>query len=658
MDWLNIVCKIMKHPDVTAKYAKKYVAIECRRFRYKFFHRNKDVCRARLDRALAVAAVCSKEKLFNKWRQEAGNAFLVSNYKEVFQRLRENRTFVKRVLHQADLVMNNSFYILYRQVNNRLGSDGHYRWFEDYVTNYKYKLTFYMDSRSANRNMGTDIKRIWEMARMQYLFAPAMAFCLTKDDRYAEKVKDILTDFSHQNPKYHGPNWNPSMEIGIRAANIVLALELIRDASCVNSDFIGEMIGLLIDHEEAILENEENISGKTSNHYLGGILGLAAISTYLPFIKSSIRTGNYVFCALEREIRTQILDDGGDYEGSTSYHRLVGELLGFSVLASRNGGHDFSENVMERLYKMADFTCNLTSSCHKVLQMGDNDSGRVFQLMPEDANDHSFMMDFLEALCHQSVRYEAYKGRLKVFFGLGLVPINEKTLEKQWLAPDFGIGRYSDEDFDLFVGCINAQKYGMGGHTHNDLGCFTLNYRGYEVIVDPGSGNYTGDPKLRNRLRGIDSHSAVKLNDKEPRTSHGSGLFAWEAFDGTVELEKEEAGFNALIIQDGVSIHRQFTIKDGMVMVKDTLEGDVCSTSMVLLFAPGITVRGIGEKIVGISGPFGSLTLTGSWQMERQEGEYSPHYDKIVPVCALRLISDQKVNELVISSVVSNEKSM
>lgn len=645
---MNIIGKIIRNPGVTVKYVKKYAAIEWRRLRYKYLQRGRDFYRARMETALAASSVGSAAMLFQKWQQESGAAFVPSNCEVVFQSLRKDHKFMNCILRQADLVMNDSFYILYRQVDNRMGPNGHYRWFEDYVTHYEYKLTFYMDARAANRSKGTDIKRVWEMARMQYLFAPAMAFRLTGNERYAEKVKDILSDFSHQNPKYHGPNWNPSMEIGIRAANIVLALELIRDASCVDNTFIQDMIGLLVDHETAILENEENISGKTSNHYLGGILGLAAISTHLPFLKNSMRTGNYVFRALEREVCTQILEDGGDYEGSLSYHRLVGELLGFALLASRNGGHEFSEKLMEHLYSMADFTRNIMSSSHRVVQIGDNDSGRVFQLLPEDANDHSFMVDLLEALCHQAVRPDAAKGLLEVFFGLGLEFTNERPLEKQWLAQAFGLGRYSAESFDLFVGCVNAQQYGMGGHTHNDLGCFTLNYRGYEVITDPGSGNYTGDPEMRNRLRSINSHSAVMINDKEPRSSHGSGLFAWENFNGTVSLKKTATGFYAFVAQDGASVHRQFTIKDETVMVKDTLEGDVRSASMVLLFAPGVTVRLTGKNVAEINGEFGGLIIEGSWFMEVRDGEYSPHYDETVPVFTLRLTSGRKENKLTI----------
>ncbi len=653
---MHVVLKLICHPLIALRYLKKYVDIRLRRMNYRRQWRSgEDLHQLRRNKALTEASARSEEALFQKWQAESGGAFIPAACSSVFGLLAQDRDFCERVIRQADRVLDNSFYILYQQIDDRMSEDGHYRWFEDYRTGYRYKLTFYMDARTANRNEGVDIKRVWEMARMQYLLAPALAFRLTGDVRYADKVRDILCDFSEQNPKYHGPNWNPSMEIGIRAANIVLAIELIRDSPCADAPFVREMVGLLADHAEAILENEENTGGKTSNHYLGGLLGLAAISTHLPFLRRSGKNANYAADAIAREIHTQILDDGGDYEGSTSYHRLVGELLGFALLASRNGGHAFSKETMERLYGMTEFTRNLTSVHHMAVQVGDNDSGRVFQILPEDANDHRYMVNLLSVLCGRTLLDETGKELLGVLFGRPLPAAEARQSTRQWLAPQFGIGRMSDDTFDLFVSCVNAQKYGMGGHTHNDLGSFTLNCKGYGIIVDPGSGNYTGDPAMRNRLRSIDSHSAIKINGKEPRSSHGSGLFAWEAFSGTAELEKTEDGFSVLIVQDGAVLHRCFAVESGVVSVRDTLEGDIHSASMTLVFAPGTDVKLTAENSAEITGPFGKLILKSNWTMTQTKREYAPHYDKTVLTAALCLSGTGKDHTLTIRCGGSDE---
>lgn len=627
--------KLIRHPRVVLQYINKYIRIGIRKGLYNFRVQNDfNFHKARLEKALKATRTKSKEDLFVKWKNGAGSVFATKELENIyFQGDIEVR---EKVLEQAKHVLNNSFYILYDYVDNRIDSNGHYKWFEDYRTQYSYKMTFYMNARAANRNEGTDIKRIWEMARLQYLFAPAMAYKLTNDNRYAEKVKDILMDFSNQNLKYCGPNWNPSMEVGIRAANIVLVLELIGSASCIDEDFVCEMVGLLIDHVEVILENEENIGGKTSNHYLGGILGLAAVSAYLPFFQKSKMIAGYVYEAVNREIKKQILDDGGDYEGSTSYHRLVGELFGFSMIASQCSGYQYSVEIMKRLFKMVEFTQNIISTQHKVIQMGDNDSGRVFQLIPEQPNDHRFMISLVSGVYFQQNKNLYEKEQL--FANVGK--------ERQWIAPDFGIGRISDDIFDLFVGCINSQKYGMGGHIHNDIGSFLINCRGFEVVVDPGSGSYTGTPEIRNRMRSVDSHSAIKINNKEPRKSGESGLFVWDSLFDVAEIEKTSVGFLVKMVQDGITVNRHFVLEKQSIFIHDNIEGSLECASMKIIFSPGIEVTTVDSNTVEIMGAFGKIRFSGTWTIIKTENEYSPSYDKVVITNALLCTSYSDKNSL------------
>lgn len=647
---MNVLVKVIKHPLIAIKYLEKYTKIGARRIIYNIRRqRNCDLHQIRLNKALKEAAANSTEELFEKWRREANCSFVPHNDEAIFKELSLDDAFLDSVVKQSAKVLNNSFYILYDYVEDCLKSNGHYRWFEDYKTRYVYKMSFYMDARKVNRNNGTDIKRIWEIARMQYLIAPALAYRLTGDKRYAEKVKDILTDFSELNPKYQGPNWNPAMEIGIRSANIVFALELISTASCVDGPFIQEMVGLLCDQMDAILENEENTSGKASNHYLGGILGLTSISSYLPFLRKSKDVAVYVYQAINHEIKTQILSDGGDYEGSTSYHRLVGELLAFSLLANRNSGFTYSKECLAKLFDMAVFTYNLSSARNEVVQFGDNDSGRVFQLLPEKPNDHRFMVNLISVICRKSVQDEMGREFLSILFGRELPIAQVIRKEKEWIASQFGIGRLSNSLFDLFVCCINAQQYGMGGHTHDDVGSFALNCCGFGVIVDPGTGNYTGNPELRNRMRSIDSHSAIKINDKEPRTNHSSGLFAWDNTFDLISLEKTDKGFCAVVKQNEILLRRNFVLKDNSVLIKDEIEGDLESATMKLVFAPDIEIEMLNQFNAKIIGPYGTLMLAGNWEITATESKYSPHYDNAITTKSLSLLSRLKHNRIEIS---------
>jgi hypothetical protein len=56
---------------------------------------------------------------------------------------------------------------------------------------------------------------------------------------------------------------------------------------------------------------------------------------------------------------------------------------------------------------------------------------------------------------------------------------------------------------------------GLGGHAHNDSLSIEIQARGEDLIVDPGSGTYTSDLKLRDRMRSTAAHNTVRVDGAE-----------------------------------------------------------------------------------------------------------------------------------------------
>ena len=649
---MNKLIKLALHPQKGAKYFLKYAGIKNREIVY-LLHKvcNTDLHQSRLDSALQNTNTKNASQLYEKWKKESGRAFFHSNGDEIIETIKANALLSDRIISHADKILDNHFYVLYTFASDRQDANGHYLWLNDYKCNYNYNLVFYANSRKKNHYSGVDYKRVWEIARMQYLLPLALAYRLTNNEKYAQKVKSILNDFSLSNPLYVGPNWNPSMEIGIRAANIVLSIELIQSSTSIDMPFIQEMIGLLSDHVKAILENEENTSGKTSNHYLGGLLGLAAVSSYVPYLNKSPQISNYVFNAINDEINKQIFESGGDYEGSTSYHRLVGELIGFTMIACQNNHHVFSRESLKKVYGIAEFTYNIAGDNCDVFQIGDNDSGRVFQLLPEDPNNHSFMINLVTAITKNCIRYPNGKEFLAIFTGKILPTVPFQKRAQEWIARDFGIGRISSETMDLVISCINVQKNGMGGHTHNDCGSFCLRCNGLPVIVDPGTGVYTGDPDTRNTLRSIDSHSSIRINQSEPRAITNN-LFNWNDNYGSVDFRIENQTAFILIRKKGTVINRNITVKEHSVAISDSVsQEDFRSVSMKLVLAPGSSTKLYNKNKCLILGSFGSVLIHGSWDITETENLFSLHYDSITKTKALFLTSNRKENTLSIDQI-------
>jgi hypothetical protein len=68
--------------------------------------------------------------------------------------------------------------------------------------------------------------------------------------------------------------------------------------------------------------------------------------------------------------------------------------------------------------------------------------------------------------------------------------------------------------------------YLNGGHAHADALSMTLTIDGLPLLIDPGTGSYTVDPQLRDRLRSTASHNTLELDGRPQSTP--AGPFHWQ----------------------------------------------------------------------------------------------------------------------------------
>lgn len=308
----------------------------------------------------------------------------------------------------------------YRPIDWQLDFKSGYRWSE----NKRAKHLQY------GHKLGVDVKVPWELARMQHL--PQMALRAgilgSSQDESKLLVRDIrnqILDFVATNPPGFGVNWICSMDIAIRAANWCLCWDILQKFN-IELDPADETIltSSLRDHGRHIQNNLE-WSADRANHYLADICGLIFIAVYLPENKETDLWLAFCIGQLQSETLRQFLPDGGNFEGSTAYHRLSTELvlyasavlLGLSKkrLAKLHaidpksysflpfGEHKlqrwslyetgidiyqnirltpFSNEFIERVQQSVLFFESILKPNKTFPQIGDNDSGRFFKLQP------------------------------------------------------------------------------------------------------------------------------------------------------------------------------------------------------------------------------------------------------------------------------------
>jgi hypothetical protein len=264
-----------------------------------------------------------------------------------------------------------------------------------------------------------------------------------------------------------------------------------------------------------------------------------------------------------------------------------------AVLQGR-GDLDGEQLLWERLQKALRFTEDVTKPNGKVVQVGDNDSGRFFILSPQRAN---------EALDHRSLlragqgllldRAPQKEGALvaalartqrPIFLPLSIdnyqpikvLPNSRSNLERwlkvvgnlsseqvyrhEWVTkergwdlrsyPDFGIFIFRGERSLISLRCGAIGQEGNGAHAHNDMLALELYLDGRELISDPGSFTYTPNTKLRNAYRSIQAHFAPRLKGEEPgRLDVGLFVLPERAFSQVVCVTES----------DFLGVHRGFS---------------------------------------------------------------------------------------------------
>lgn len=297
-------------------------------------------------------------------------------------------------------------------------------WQLDFKSGYRWSEKTWSKKIKFGHKLGVDVKVPWELARMQHLPQLALSCFHNKLDskQIKNEFQNQVLDFIATNPPGYGVNWVCPMDIAIRAANCLLARDLfLASGATFPVSFEKILAQSMYEHGLYVVENLEWNSLR-ANHYLANITGLAYIAAYLP---SNEEIDTWLAFAVQEliiEVDRQFYNDGGNFEGSTAYHRLSTEMVYYAtalivglpkerleklktynhlLFKNKKGTprlnpapmsfhpfvkdktSPFSKHYFQRLEKMAEFIIAITKPNNHISQIGDNDSGRFFKLAPE-----------------------------------------------------------------------------------------------------------------------------------------------------------------------------------------------------------------------------------------------------------------------------------
>ncbi len=528
-------------------------------------------------------------------------------------------------------------------------------WQLDFISGYRWsQKTWYMDIKVFNIPKA-DIKVPWELSRMQHL--PKLAINYFLDKKNEDNAKECvfqITDWIMNNKVRYGVNWRTSMEVAIRACNLLLTLELIKDSKYIDSKFIFILKKSLIEHGQHIMKNlEKSFYFRGHNHYMANVVGLIFLGVCIDskFSKRWLKFGLKEFY---KSIDNQFKDDGGNFEGSSYYHRLVFEMVFYTLtLIKKNEsyikkyiGSDFliPNKIMVKFYKSYHFLKSIVAPNGKLFQYGDNDSGKFFDYLSVD--EIGFNKNLLRLAGGSSSKGGVEQSALGLFinlkdqsnfFEIKTDKHNSYRISKEAIYyPKSKFYIYSNSIYSVI--CVLRPSF--LGHTHNDLFSFELFLQNKPIIVDGGSFCYTSDLKMRDKFRNTINHNTLFLKDKEQNILDGVVSMKGLSFPNIKKIFKD--GFIASHNGYEIEHERHFNFYDNEIKIKDNYKGE---SYLSLNLAPNLKYQKNKSNEIQLynSGSQLSLKVAELEFIEHQEGFYSSGYGKRIK--NLRLIFKRKSSE-------------
>ncbi len=507
-------------------------------------------------------------------------------------------------------------------------------WRRDYVSGKESSLAFfrripYLDAKEVG-----DHKNIWELSRHQHLVLVAQAFSITRDARYSRFVIVQLRHWWRENPFQRGINWASSLEVGFRALSWLWIFHLLGPA--LDAGFREEFLTQLYRHG---LHLEYNLSlyFSPNTHLLGEALALHAIGFLIPSLPRSATWKANARKVLLAELQKQVHPDGGYFEQSTYYHVYALDIFLF---------HHALDPLpdTERLRAMAEFLAALVNTDGTFPFLGDDDGGRLFfPFGPRNRFARATLATSSVALNRRYFDYVEADLLDQAVWWLGPQALQANPAPQppqvSRLFPQSGLISIRSGDIRMLFDAGPFGPWG-GGHSHSDTLSLVVSAGGHEILIDPGTYTYVGDPTWREYFRGSSAHNTVRVNGRDQ--ADAAGPFRWlnkpEPEVLTWETNADRDIAEAVCASAGIRHRRciEYRRKECTLVITDVIEGDDAECLIEQFWHPGETTTSLGGGRWRI-GEHAVLALQPGVESELMEGWRSDSHASKRPAPVIRL---------------------
>ncbi|MEO3977916.1 alginate lyase family protein [Streptomyces sp. CAU 1734] len=454
-----------------------------------------------------------------------------------------------------------------------------------------------------------DIKQIWEPSRHQYLTVLAAAHAVTGDDRYAERVAGHLRSWWAANPPLRGVHWISGIELGIRLLSWVWIRRLLDGWPGAAGLFEENPVALdQIWHHQRWLAAFPSRGSSANNHIVAEAAGQFAAACAFGWFPSSARWRADALRSLDRRLRSNTFGSGLNRELATEYHGLVLEL-GLAALAEADAaGVPVPASLRLVLLRMTDALAAVVDGRLRPPRQGDADDGHGLVVDGAGTDRWASLLATGDAVFGRLDWWpEVTPADVRTPLLAALIgpaaPAAARPARRPAHFADAGLTILRGPD-GIWCRCDGGPHgfLSIAAHAHADALSVEVRHDGVDVLADPGTFCYHGQPEWRTYFRSTLGHNTLELDGGDQSVS--GGPFLWTRHARSRVLTADTSGADAArwsAEHDGYrgSVHRrrvELTAATRELRVTDEVRGPRRAARLAFHLGPAVSAELAGHR--------------------------------------------------------------
>ncbi|MFH9083727.1 alginate lyase family protein [Streptomyces sp. NPDC017673] len=460
-----------------------------------------------------------------------------------------------------------------------------------------------------NEDAVGDIKQIWELSRHQYLTVLAAAYAITGNERYAERVAGHLRSWWAANPPLRGVHWTSGIELGIRLLSWVWIRRLLDGWSGAAALFEGDPVALnQIWHHQRWLAAFPSRGSSANNHVIAEAAGQFAAACAFDWFPASGRWQADALRSLERHLRGNTFLSGLNRELASEYHGLVLELGLAAVAEADAAGVPVSATVRLVLLRMTDALAAVVDNRLRPPRQGDADDGYGLVVDGAGTDRWGSLLATGDAVFGRLPWWPTVTGTdVRTPLLAALIkrtgPSARRPADRPAHFADAGLTVLRGPE-EIWCRCDGGPHgfLSIAAHAHADALSVEVRHDGVDVLADPGTYCYHGQPEWRQYFRSTLGHNTLQLDGGDQSVSGGPFLWTRHATSRVLVADTSGEGVARWCAEhDGYrpSVHRrrvELTAAERELKVFDEVRGPRRAVRLAFHLGPAITADLVGNR--------------------------------------------------------------